>query len=483
MDNYYKRIFLNIFMLFILCGCSYDTNKINDFGSYYLQSFYNTSYRQVYNLQNVDVLKAKGNQKILVIPVEIKGEKKWSDEMLTNIDLAFFASSEEVGFESVSSYYYKSSYQQLAISGEVIQPLISQYTRDDLIDLGMNAPSLIANEFYEQADDDLLQKYDLDNNGHIDACAFIYSSPIDETLAPFWAWTSSFLSKTNIEKPTPCRHMWASYDFIYNGQYEDNLVDAHTYIHEFGHIIGLQDYYPYYGYYFPTGGLTMMDANILDLDPYSKMLMEWCYPYVVTQNCEITIKPFESSGECILITNDWNGSALDEYLLISFYTPTGLNYADSQSPYKGNNLQGFTKEGIMIYHIDSRLSKLKPIEKGYEFVEYVDNPDLTDGNLYVVGASNMVSSYQFGEYYDLPNYTDADLGRYKLIHLMEAGGSNTFQYGFYATNDTLFDVGDSFKANKYFFTYNEKFNNRSECPYQITIKEITQEHATISITK
>ena len=87
------------------------------------------------------------------------------------------------------------------------------------------------------------------------------------------------------------------------------------------------------------------------------------------------------------------------------------------------------------------------------------------------------------KYYDLPNYTDADLGRYKLIHLMEAGGSNTFQYGFYATNDTLFDVGDSFKANKYFFTYNEKFNNRSECPYQITIKEITQEHATISITK
>ena len=135
----------------------------------------------------------------------------------------------------------------------------------------------------------------------------------------------------------------------------NKLVDAHTLIHETGHLLGLEDYYDYDGKMGTAGGLDMMDNNIGDHTAYSKYSLGWTNPYVVTGDSEITIKPFESSGDMILIKDDWNHSAMDEYLLIEFYTPTGLNAKDAEAKYAGIYPIMFQKPGIKVYHIDSRL--------------------------------------------------------------------------------------------------------------------------------
>ena len=61
-----------------------------------------------------------------------------------------------------------------------------------------------------------------------------------------------------------------------------------------------------------------------------------------------------------------NHSPFDEYLLIEFYTPTGLNEKDSLAKYAGVYPQMFQTNGIKIYHIDSRLGYYEgPIFKYY----------------------------------------------------------------------------------------------------------------------
>jgi hypothetical protein len=73
----------------------------------------------------------------------------------------------------------------------------------------------------------------------------------------------------------------------------------------------------------------------------------------------------------------------------------------------------------------------------------------------------------------------------KLLHLLEADGVNTFREGYRATNDTLFVEGDSFDPLKHFasFPIFGQFNDGSEINYRIVIDSITNEGATITISR
>ncbi|MBR2958465.1 MAG: hypothetical protein IKC19_02385, partial [Bacteroidales bacterium] len=60
-----------------------------------------------------------GNSKALVIPVSFI-DYKAPIMMKSDLEKAFFGSSSDTGWESLSSYYYKSSYGKLNITGTVL---------------------------------------------------------------------------------------------------------------------------------------------------------------------------------------------------------------------------------------------------------------------------------------------------------------------------------------------------------------------------
>lgn len=157
------------------------------------------------------------------------------------------------------------------------------------------------------------KKFDSDGNGWIDGIVAVYSghnftemSEAYDTSMYYWAytyWTIGAYSDANWTKPnkncpTPNLYVWMSYDFFYEAV-KSPKVDAHTLIHETGHMYGLDDYYSSSSCM--AGGHAMMDANVVDHDVYSKMMLGWVKPHVVTGPETITFAPSQETGDCILI--------------------------------------------------------------------------------------------------------------------------------------------------------------------------------------
>ena len=430
-----------------------------------------------------------GEANILVVPIKFKDstytETKYCtyDNMKENIKKVFFGDSNETGWESVSSYYKKSSYNKLNIKGEVTDWFtvdktfeeITKFTIKDYTDPTIYILRQVDDWYKENYGD--ASKYDLDKDGYIDAIWMVYDAPYANSNKIDWAYTTwDFLNdeKPNVDSPIAYTYAWASVDFLYDGNYKDSknnvLVDAHTLIHETGHLLGLEDYYDYDGNSSPLGSLDMMDTNIGDHNGYSKYSLGWTNPYVVIDECEIEIKPFESSGDIILVKNDWNESSMDEYLLIEFYTPTGLNALDANGKVENKYKTLYQENGVKIYHVDSRLGYYS----NEKFSEYTDE---------IYGIN---TNYKYSTKLAHSNTGGKSANKnFKLIKLLENGGTNKLKDNNVANDSMLFHEGDTFNPNDYNRVFYEPgfYNDGEEFTYTITIKELTNEKAIIKFKK
>ncbi len=464
-----------------------------------------------FNLQDINAsqgminLPSTGQSRILVVPVKLSDGPSWSDIMLENVNLAFFGKSEETGWQSVKSFYETSSYGKLTLSGEVAPVFNVNYSIVDLAlaskkSSGSNSeyrPDEIVVSLFQK--DESYDSYRINNDsnqdGYIDATVFIYSNAINNDLG-YWAWVYWASGKPSGEIPIINSYMWASYNFINGNQVQDvsnnhypyasygDKVDAHTIIHESGHLLGLDDYYCYDNEFNwdPSGSIEMHSNNIGDENIYSKMALGWVEPYHVKvsnigEKVDLTLRSSSKYGDAIVLNDGWNSTPCDEYIVIEYYTPTYLNYKDALSSYEGNGFRMYTTSGFRIYHIDARVAELTNSVRNPIFKCYVD--EISKGGLYVIGASNSASRS-----YLLNNKSD-----FKLVHLLEAGGENTFIQSastnkkVTATNETLFKRGNSFKANDNFFYYGDRFNDFTKVGYQITIGECTDAYGSLTIEK
>jgi M6 family metalloprotease-like protein len=482
-----------------------------------------------------DSLLSLGNEKCLVLPIGFS-DYQWSDKMRSDLAVAFNGKSEDTHYwESVSSFYEKSSFAQLHLSFTVADPYQVSSSAVDFLqkseDINSSksaASSVMASAIaaYKTKTGDFCKDFDVNGDGFIDAVYLIYACP-DYLSAKnsglsdlaeregYWAYTARDASAhANVASPVGRSFTWASYDFLYRGVSQSgdiSTVDAHTYIHETGHLLGLDDYYSYtpnesdyanptYKYEMPTGGLDMMDLNILDHDAWSKFALGWNKPYVITDDLSfpITLELNESqiAGDFILIPaagESYNGTAFGEYLMIELFTPDGLNKLDATTKYAPayKYPRGFFMPGVKISHVDARLAHYanRSFDYNVDLSSFKnDIKSSTASSYYRVGASNSA------------NRSSAE--GFRLIHLLEADGTFTFgnqdyekwnkEY-FYADNTTLFEAEDersTFNMSRFssFFLKQKSetvvrssgsttlshalFNSGKEFPYTIRINGI-----------
>ncbi len=112
----------------------------------------------------------------------------------------------------------------------------------------------------------------------------------------------------------------------------------------------------------PLGALDMMDFNVGDHNAYSKSVLNWIRPKVVVGEGVITLRSFTETGDALLIRPTYRGTLLDEYILVEWYTPTGLNEKDAREPYAGRYPRQFSTPGLKIYHVDARVARYELIE-------------------------------------------------------------------------------------------------------------------------
>jgi len=439
-----------------------------------------------------------GNIKVLVIPVQFSDYSSYAtDAVKSQIETTFFGNAADTGWESVSSFYSASSYGKLNISGTVSDWYKSGYTTSQL---SKKTSSLTAYDptwtilenavsWYKSSTGSKCTEFDSDSDGLIDAVWLVYGAPYDKNSDLYWAYTyaDSSVSTVSTKNPSPYYYSWASYKFMYEGYGQSNL-DAHTFIHETGHLMGLDDYYVYSSElasswktnYNPMGSIDMMDVNIIDHNSFSKEILGWNSPQVVTKAGEFTINKATLDGSCLLIpTGDgWNGSSFDEYMLLEYYTPDSLNEKDSASAYPGNKKQGFTTSGVRIFHVDARLAGTSDGENYY----YSDTAYFTNSKYTTLAHSNTSGR-------------NAINPKYRLIQTMDCQRKVNFDcdsytklgssYAYEAQNSSLFGKGDVFSYSTYSHSFpnsaNGTMNDGTKLGYKATIKSLGDTSATIVI--
>lgn len=396
-------------------------------------------------------LPSTGEGKALIIPVDFTDYPAPQD-MVANLNIAFFGNETQTGWESLQSYYLESSYGKLNISGlvtDVYHTGKSSTYYTNRYDPNSTADPLeyeIITAALKYFDNDIdYTEFDSNNDGYIDAIYLIYSCPVDydSDYAFWWAYTYEYFTDDfeYYDGVEADYYFFAGYEFINeklrNGSYITN--NAETFIHETGHILGLTDYYDTNDNFGPRGGLgggDMMDYNVGDHNAFSKAILGWVEPWIVTgKDCTITLDSFGATGDCIIIAKDWNDTYFDEYYIIDFYTPDGLNELE-----KGDNGL-FSNAGVRIMHVDATYTE------------------------------ESIESYYSVWYVYVNNNSDTN---HKLVDLVQADKSSSINKdNTYSYNSDLFYQGDSFDWAKWY--------DGTDCGFTLTVKSIVNGKAEIEI--
>ncbi len=422
-------------------------------------------------------LRSTGEQRMLVVPVGLDDDtgtspayptvsrsgrtEKQTTERLDQIEKLFFGEAEDTGWQSLKSYYYTSSHGKLTITGNVMRCdggwfkpgkkpseyssaqavtdikkyYIAEYKKDNHGALGADAKDWTW--------------YDQDKDGYIDSIWIVYSAAIhayesSTTSMSYWAYVTSTGNSGSVASPAISKYAWASIDFM-DQAYGEGL-DGHTFIHETGHLFGNDDYYSYDDTEAPLGGIDMQDHNIGDHNAFTKWQFGWEAPYVIDDSAYIEMEPTTTSGQfCIIPSQNFNGTYADEYMMIEFMSPVGLN-EEYKTGY--SNTTGYTKPGLRITHVDARAYKSKN-------TEILSTPEevATATQFRVMNTPSGRGYANWKDHFDKANNsTKKDRSMY-FINVMQASSfteeKNLLTQSTTSTNSDLFTKGFTFDLTAY----------------------------------
>ena len=396
-----------------------------------------------------------GSPAVLVIPVQFSNATAASKGYTIDKLVEAFEKGGTNDYFSLYDYYYKSSYGKLTLDITVLDEWFTPkkdsnyYYAATYEYYGENiaiGDQLILNEALDYLEELMdLSKFDSDNNGIIDAVILINTLDIGEEDF-YWAYrywnvyTDDEGYYYEYDGVSANDYIWASYQFLWEGYGEDgeayydaSITNPYTFIHEFAHVLGADDYYDT-AYEsddsHPLGGNDIMDAMTGDHNAYTKFNLGWLTTsrLVVTDgSVTLTLEDFGKNGDTVIIANNWDEKlgAYQEYYIVVYYTNNGLNSGDAGY---------FDRDGIVVYHVNASL--VKSVEDGETYYDVYNN--------------NTAPSDEYGT-------------ENNLIEFVKSA-ENTYTY---VEGDTLPAVTD---------------DNGNELGYTFTVVELTDDCATITFT-
>lgn len=299
----------------------------------------------------------RGDVNIFVLTIEFQDYPRIVVDTTENISESIFGNGaypQNYPYESLRNYYQRSSYNQLNIVGNVLPWYQTPYPRSDVPETYSGIQNLIkeAIEYHDEQGHDFSQ-YDNDGDGVVDYFVILWAGP-HGNWADFWwgymtyFWDESF--KVDGLSLGSYSWQWESYNYP-NGNFSPTVV-----IHETGHALGLPDYYDYDSSVGPdggVGGLDMMDSTWGDHNCFSKFMLDWITPTVVSEGREtIVLQDSGTTTDALIIMPEAiEGEIFYEYFMVQ------NRYRDDD----GNDIE-FPNDGLLIWHVDSTLTN-----SGYDF--------------------------------------------------------------------------------------------------------------------
>ena len=203
-------------------------------------------------------------------------------------------------------------------------------------------------------------RYDNDGDGVVDVVVVLYAGvgeaqawqTVPESVWPCqWDMQESFEWGCSVTGPFQLDGVTINRYAVFNelegnSNLSQTIDGIGTFCHEFGHCLGLPDFYPTNGgYYYGMNNWSIMDHGCyLDnahtpagYTSYERHFMGWLDLIDPVENTRYTLQPLNSTlGNAVKVTNDANP---DEYYLLEYRVKTGW---DAFLP----------GEGILVLHVD-----------------------------------------------------------------------------------------------------------------------------------
>ena len=277
--NYIKTLYLAIFALaiFMLSGCSFKLPIPGSYSKTTTSNIPQETYERstVGNIDNFDeaysykdvhkliygrdgYMPSVGNVKILVIPIkfnDIYTSKSNLEKYHTDLERTFFGT--DTGYESLKTYYEKSSYGKLNITGTVLDWYTPNNSATYYENIYSNSRKLIttnlgalAVEALDAVAQDIdLSEYDYDKDGILDGVYLVCNKMQQKHNSLYWSWVTYYGGNKTVKGYKVYQMMWSNVCFMYKDDFYKDVygsnVNAITYIHETGHMMGSDDYYDY----------------------------------------------------------------------------------------------------------------------------------------------------------------------------------------------------------------------------------------------
>ncbi|HDS31062.1 MAG TPA: M6 family metalloprotease domain-containing protein, partial [Firmicutes bacterium] len=204
----------------------------------------------------------------------------------------------------------------------------------------------MADEYYD------FSEYDADNNGEADGVFFIYAGDVTGWGNFYWGW--------------------ATYgDYIIDGVrvgplmfVGEHLMTYRVAAHEYGHMMGLPDYYDYTYTSAGVGIWCMMGKGEAGMSARSRIKLGWVEPVTLGMDMyDVEFTPRSEHGDIYRLWHQ--GETGPEYFLVEMVTPTAYDY----------QLPG---SGLMIWHVDDTISNNNNWQHKLLDVEEADGLDHLD---------------------------------------------------------------------------------------------------------
>ena len=318
-----------------------------------------------------------GDVKVLVIPVDFSDATATSKGYtLDKLDKAFNSNDANDGMFSAYEYFKTSSYGKLNLNFVIptswyrANSASTYYESQTDSEGGLIGDQVLLDEVlksYAQTMD--LSEFDSDDNGLIDAVVIINTLDVadDDFHWAYRYWNQYFDNNGDYyvyDGVSANDYLWASYQFLHetydeegNVAYTDTTAcNTYTFIHEFSHVLGADDYYDtsYTSNTTPLEGADMMDSMFGDHNPYTKFNYGWLTTsrlVVAEDTVTLTLEDFTKNGDTIIVANNWDATlgAYQEYYVLMYYTENGANAGDEYG--------FFAREGVLVYHVNASLYK------------------------------------------------------------------------------------------------------------------------------